>query len=970
MKYDFSTFLKQALNEADNPKTEEKPKEKTTEQPKEKKSSIYKNGELLSNDEKEIKNWVSNFKDALSIQNGKIYFNDPSEGEIELKTSKPDLVKNVYNELTSNKGVVKSYSKETFEKLGETYAYRSIVCLASLNDVNDFKEITNDVFENDPDNVLMQINDLPAYFDFAAACTAVTHKLNKEDKESDSAKIANQCKILLTDPTTRFEGIEKTKKEIKEDFTKYHDIFTKAFDDGLKEQHKKMSEKDFKWVDPTTGLPPKGFKGNAAKILGKGIENIKALGDKFADKVKSSPHNLENDMARAAIMGVKLIAAGVHGFGKLFKTFGNKSFTYKNITSKTVDKKIADFNKKYDEAKKGNYLQSQITKDTDEETKKKNENFKRDFQSLMYDELIPMYYKQVQVFSECYLNINDNYILRQTNDGWQTKQIENGNKTELWNAVLLLKEHIEKIDKFFKNKNLYEEFKSSKMELFLGSVEKNKQNLYQDKIKQWFDKIDEENTDKSKIDSLKNVINIYTDDIMLPSLKLESETFAQYKDKLNKSLQALNVIKEIPVVNEFKIKFKEDDSTSEVKGIIPLKQANNENNELKAQFKEISKSLSELKDINDLEKVNSTFSNINDKIKTTMKQMNDMVEQMDDEEKKSKLMELLKNSNTTIDKIIAIKVIMSVFNLTESISLNEIVKLLNEANEYKPNFEGIKTEINDILNDEITLNNVDAMKNKALAIYKNIEEIYKKLNDDAKKKLEKYKGIQLLYAMSSLDNDNQNDNQDNSKTEEAINDTKKSLEFAEDIKEVFTSEYYDKLKGELKTVYNEIEKICDNNDDKLQAFIDVKIDDDIKNDLLPNLWKYKRFLTLISESTNPFYNHDMLILLEDEDNVVDNLTEKARNIKDMMAKDDEPEFNKFYKTWKDEINTLFEKFDKIENKDKLSDPLQKLSAMGNYIQNKPKEKTDVKQEGKPQEGKPQEDKPQEGSKSGETGNKS
>ena len=50
------------------------------------------------------------------------------------------------------------------------------------------------------------------------------------------------------------------------------------------------------------------------------------------------------------------------------------------------------------------------------------------------------------------------------------------------------------------------------------------------------------------------------------------------------------------------------------------------------------------------------------------------------------------------------------------------------------------------------------------------------------------------------------------------------------------------------------------------------------------------------------------------------------------------EFNKAYKVWKDEINQLLEKFDKIENKDKLTDPLQKLSAMGNYIKNKPEEK--------------------------------
>ena len=47
------------------------------------------------------------------------------------------------------------------------------------------------------------------------------------------------------------------------------------------------------------------------------------------------------------------------------------------------------------------------------------------------------------------------------------------------------------------------------------------------------------------------------------------------------------------------------------------------------------------------------------------------------------------------------------------------------------------------------------------------------------------------------------------------------------------------------------------------------------------------------------------------------------------------------------IHQLLEKFDKIENKDKLTDPLQKLSAMGNYIKNKPEEK---KEETQPAEG--------------------
>ena len=138
------------------------------------------------------------------------------------------------------------------------------------------------------------------------------------------------------------------------------------------------------------------------------------------------------------------------------------------------------------------------------------------------------------------------------------------------------------------------------------------------------------------------------------------------------------------------------------------------------------------------------------------------------------------------------------------------------------------------------------------------------------------------------------------------------------------------------------------------------------------MWHYKRFLTIISQkkeegkkelkdSYNPFYAHDMLVLLEaeteenkDNNNVVEALKAKTKTIKEILAKQDVAEFNKAYKVWKDEINQLLEKFDKIENKDKLTDPLQKLSAMGNYIKNKPEEK---KEEPQPAEG---------GEKSGES----
>lgn len=743
MKYDFSTFLKQTLNEAD-------------------KQSVYSKGKFNTTDTDEIENWLSKRKDSLKIskENKLIYTNEEGK-DINLtdnnKDKDIDLVK-IYKEIRStstDKGVVKSYNKDTFEKLGETYAYRATVCFTIMSQ-SDFKDITNDVFENDPDNVLMQIKDLQDYFDFAAACTTISKKLNKEeDKESETVKIATQYKELLNKPETRFDGIVRTKKAFEQDFTKYHDIFANAYDKGMKDQQKRMSEKDYKWEDPATGLPPKGFNQNATKLVGKGIENLAAMGDKFAEKIKNSPHNLENDLARAAIIGVKLIGVGVHAAGKLVKWLFPKAVNLlKKITSKSVDKAINEFKKKYEEAKKGNYLPSQIKDETEEETKNKCETFKKDFQKLMYDELIPMYYKQVQVFSECYQNTNNYYILKQTKVGWETKQTETGKLTELWNAVLLLKKHIEKIDNIFQSLNLYEEFKDNKMELYLGSIDKKQSNLSQKDLLTWFDKIDTSKTDDEKVTQLKRIAYLYTEDIMLPAMSLNSKTFAEYKDKLNKSLLALNKIKEIPVITELKIAFNTDDTTTNVKGIVVHKEEEQDTDaeKLKNEYSEIYNSLTELETTNKLEDVKTKFEQIDQMANKTVSQLKPIVDKQQDGDEKTRLTKLINNFEnfTSFEKILSIKAIMNDLHLTESVALNTIINILNEAEETTSTIDNIKKEVTNVLKGEITTENMTNIFEK---IKKKIVELYKSSSEKIKSKLKDVKDeLMLLYAISAITN--------------------------------------------------------------------------------------------------------------------------------------------------------------------------------------------------------------------------
>ena len=103
MKYDFSTFLKQSLNEAD-------------------KQSIYSNGKFNTTDTDEIENWLSKRKDSLKVKDNKLIYTNDEGKDINLTDNNKDidLVK-IYKDIRStstDKGVVKSYNKDTFEKLG------------------------------------------------------------------------------------------------------------------------------------------------------------------------------------------------------------------------------------------------------------------------------------------------------------------------------------------------------------------------------------------------------------------------------------------------------------------------------------------------------------------------------------------------------------------------------------------------------------------------------------------------------------------------------------------------------------------------------------------------------------------------------------------------------------------------------------------------------------------------------------
>ena len=470
----------------------------------------------------------------------------------------------------------------------------------------------------------------------------------------------------------------------------------------------------------------------------------------------------------------------------------------------------------------------------------------------------------------------------------------------------------------------------------------------------------------------------------------DGKNLLTFKQKVQDTINRLSKLKIEPLSEAAPINFKsEEDYQKFTKDLTkafggnfaPFKTDDEEsytNDSIKSQYDEIKKSVEELKDVNKLEDVEGKFETINDKVNTTLKSIEDMVAKLpDDDERKAKVENIKIDKEKTLNKIIYIKAAMSALNLKESVALNDIINLLNEAEETNTNFDNIKNEINDILNDEITLDNVEAMSNKAEAIYKNIDELYNKLNDETKKKLEKYKGIKLLYAISSIskDADNNNNQQDDTqKIQKFIDETQNIIKNITPEK-IANDKFYDNLANAFKKTEDGIETWCGDNEKRLELYTSKQFPDNIKEDIIPKVWNAKSFLTTVfndnkkqvKDSYNPFYAFDFLMLLEadepdnnnggdkkPEDNKEDKkpdtkerYTKACSLIQTLLGFNEEKKFIDEYTKWKENVINLAKEFgDKINADEK--EPVKILSQIGIVISqngNEQKENPQNTQEG-------------------------
>lgn len=766
MKYDFSTYILNKLNEAGEKKK------------KEPNITINKGGNkkviIPSNTtEKELVNFFKKYMDDIDIKeegDKKVYVFNGEQGEYSFENQSNLPFDKLYKKAVEDSkdgDKLKSLDKDGFELLGKTIAYRSALTVWNIinNSGDDFKQAALDVFKDNSEYSIKQLENLDSLLDYSAAIGVVKDKKNRLDKnDANYESLLKKCNETEEKLTTKenYTTIQQIKKDYEKEFNDKRDVYEKAFNDGMAEQKKDMQAKDYKWKDPATGQPPKGKIAKAnqtADAIFKSIQNGVEKADEFAKKQQG----LDKAILTLAVIGVKGMMFGGKMLKKLLTGFLKKT-NLKDIMRYTakfndVKDKIQVFKKEYDEWKKYNDAQQQKKEKTDEE-KKEEEDRKKTISmkltELMNTHVIPYYYCKIAIIVACFENLEGKYIIKQENNKWSTYNSGSGRLTIIEDNAILMERILEVVQNQLVKGGVFETLKDeSSADAFKGipkDLKYNKQ--YADNLLKWKDKIKSVSTvSKFNKDNLKNILNVYNEKVIVNNFASYSE-FAEYVP----TAQGLIKQHDIPVAKEIVIKFDGDEDAG-IPGIVTGAKKETEDNgvdeeQFNKEYKAIENDLKELTTNNKLEVINDKITDINDKSDTTLKQLKDMVSNMDniEDDLKKKFITFIETylEKKSVDKIFAIRALMSQFKLTESTTLNAIMNILNED----VNAEELNTLKKDLVNAVSKTIDLNKVEDIVKDFNEKIKQIYDALDDETKKKLENYKddGLKLLYAISAITN--------------------------------------------------------------------------------------------------------------------------------------------------------------------------------------------------------------------------
>lgn len=811
MKYDFSTYILNKLNEADEPQKSKKPYSTADE------IKTKLNDFILDKGVIKYKDKTGKPSDKVSVDTLKEIKNGEGWNDYYKNNKSNDMIKAIIKTTTEQENksnTIRALDKDGFELLGKTIAYRSALTVWNIvnNSGDDFKQATLDVFKDNSEYSLKQLENLDSLLDYSAAIGVVKDKKNRLDKnDANYESLLKKCNETEEKLATKenYTTIQQIKKDYEKEFKDKRDVYEKAFNDGMAEQKKDMQAKDYKWKDPATGQPPKGKLAKSNQAADAIFKSIQSGVDKAGEFAKRQ-QGLDKAILSLAVMGVKGMMFGGKMLKKLLTGFLKKT-NLKDLLRYTakfndVKDKINVFKKEYDEWKKYNDAQQQKKEKTDDE-KKEEEDRKKTISAklteLMNTHVIPYYYCKMAIVIACFENLEGKYIIKQENNKWSTYNSGSGRLTIIEDNAILMERILEVVQNQLVKGGVFETLKDeSSADAFNGvpkALKYNKQ--YADNLLKWKDKIKSVSTvSKFNKDNLKNILNVYNEKVIV-------NNFASYEEFAKYVPIAQGLVKQhdIPVAKEIVIKFDGDEDAG-IPGIVTgaKKEDNQEeekeqkdeeqkdvfdgnSQELKDKYKTITDELVALKELNDMTKVTETIDKVNGEITKFENDIKSILDKMDKDEKvkKNEVIQkyhkvIFETGENSLKQILFAKTLMSIFDLKECVYLNNIVKLMNEAE--IPNVENrvnnTKKAINSFLEKKLTANdNIADLAKYCDKITNEIKEIYdtitKEDNDDKiKNKLKPYSEdpLKLLYAMSMLDQLKTPENTDGEKPKETDKD--------------------------------------------------------------------------------------------------------------------------------------------------------------------------------------------------------
>lgn len=938
MKYDFNTYILNKLNEK-----LEKPKYDTVEDIK-----------------KALDRWVAEDGEMYNAEN-KDKISDDTLLKIKKSKAWKEFLKNadkkykerieVIKELDVNKDQkAKALNKDGFELLGKTIAYRSALTVWNIinNSGDDFKQAALDVFKDNSEYSIKQLENLDSLLDYSAAIGVVKDKKNRLDKnDANYETLLKKCNDAEAKLATKenYTTIQQIKKDYEKEFKDKRDVYEKAFNDGMAEQKKDMQAKDYKWKDPATGQPPKGklAKTNqAADAIFKSIQSGVEKADEFAKKQQG----LDKAILTLAVMGVKGMMFGGKMLKKLLTGFLKKT-NLKDIMRYTakfndVKDKINVFKKEYDEWKKYNDAQQQKKEKTDEE-KKEEENRKKTISmklaELMNTHVIPYYYCKLAIVVACFENIEGKYIIKQENNKWSTYNSGSGRLTIIEDNAILMERILEVVQNQLVKGGVFKTLKDeSSADAFKGIPKDLKyKKEYADNLLKWKDKIKNVSTvSKFNKDNLKNILNVYNEKVIVNNFA-SYEEFAEYVP----TAQGLVKLHDIPVAKEIVIKFDGDEDAG-IPGIITgAKKENNQeeqNPEEDKEYQKILNSVEDIKNATNAEEVSKNYGDTKEKVDKAVDQIQNNIKDQEIKDYLDKHFLDIQKADT-LTKMMYLNTAKSKGLFDSCVAFNYAMNMLLEDTNSSGDSGEVFKDIVNLLNGESNDNTIEDFKKKDEELKTSMEKAKEQMKDDVKKALPD----DPLAVYSYL-----NKKEEPKKLEVNVDTLIQQLERPDTDYEKLQKEYasYDKM----------IKDYIGKDKDKLEKYTrGSKIIEEFGDDIIPKLWFAKRYtdwVTKPNESYDPFIDYSLLFLLEDDetndkDNKVEEVKNKikeAHNQLDVIISADSLEP---YKKWKAGIIELFKQFgDKIENKDELKDPVQMLSAMIDYMKsNEPEENPQPAEEG-------------------------